>query len=53
MRITDYHREVVAIYYKRIIDQYGLAALLKHIETLAHIVWSDNGLRLVERRVRS
>jgi len=50
IKITDYHRQVVARYYTTIIDRYGLDCLLRHIEKIKAIVWTKSGLSLLERR---
>lgn len=47
-RITNYHRDAVAKYYKRLLDRYGLHRLLRRIPMLKRIVWTLDGLYTVE-----
>lgn len=48
IKVTDYHREIVGIYYGRLLRRFGLPALKRRLPLLKRIVWSRYGLRLLE-----
>ena len=50
--ITDYHREIVALYYKKLIGRFELPNTLQHIPKLKEIVWSKKGLCLIEKHLK-
>ena len=51
MKNTDYHRQIVNQYYKTLIDRFGLDKTLRGVRLLKYVVWSENGLKLAERKV--
>lgn len=51
MKITGYHRDIVARYYQRLITRFGLPRTLRGIRMLKKRVWTKHGLTLVERYV--
>lgn len=50
IKITDYHRQLVACYYSQLHYRFGRERLLRHIAVLRRIVWTRSGKNLVERR---
>ena len=47
-----YHGGKVALYYTQLHSKFGEAALLKHLPQLRNIVWSREGLKLVEKHLK-
>lgn len=44
----DYHRSVVVGYYVSLLIQFGPTALLRHLPQIKKLVWSKEGLTLIE-----
>ena len=51
LAIKDYHRDLVARYYRELIRRHGLYAWQRRVGTLRRIVWTAEGFALVERRM--
>lgn len=50
VKVTDYHRQLVACYYSQLHYRFGKGALLRHLPMLRRIVWTRSGRNLVEER---
>ena len=50
MKITDYHRQKGAEYYKMLIGKYGIAAVVRNAPRIKRVIWTRAGLKLTERR---
>ena len=53
MKITDYHRDIAARYYGRLIKRFGFDFVLARAYRLKNIIWSEKGLELMEGRVKN
>ena len=51
MKATDYHRDIIARYYGKLIKRFGLNRVVRNIERLKRVVWKRRGFELAERRV--
>ena len=50
--ITDYHREIGARYYKKLLDRLGLVKLLRYIPVIKRIIWTRQGIGLIEKHLK-
>jgi hypothetical protein len=48
-KISDYHREMVAIYYARLVKRFGIEATLRRIPAIKRIIWTPHGLDILIR----
>lgn len=48
IKVTDYHRELVALYYGRLVRRFGLRRVKPHIPRLSRFVWTRRGLHALE-----
>ena len=48
IKVTDYHRELVALYYGRLVRRFGLRRVKPHIPRLSRFVWTRRGLSALE-----
>ena len=44
----SYHKSMVVDYYLNLLIRFGTTALLRHLPKLKKIVWSEEGLALLE-----
>jgi hypothetical protein len=47
--VGDYHRSVVVAYYLTLLIRFGPTILLRHMPKLKRLVWTEEGLALIER----
>lgn len=51
-RPTQYHRDIVVLYYKHVMNRYGYDSLRRHIPKLKSFLWKKESLALLESRIR-